>query len=298
MGAQRVLEYDERGNVVRETDPQGRVVVRTFDARNNRLTETEPYDPASPPDPIPTTTYAYDSQDNLLRTTDALGHDDGYTYNATRQVLTTNDARNNTTTNAYDAKGNLLTTTRCPRQHHELRLRRPRQRADADGHASTASPQITGYEYDSYGRLKKETDPTGHATSYTYDTSGNRLTQTTTRTVYACTTAAAPVCSASGSETLTTTPHLRPATAASRPRRTPTAASRARSTTTSAARSRATTSATARRRTSTTNGPSRPDHPPRQTLRRARLRRRRPPHEQQGPRRTHDDLRVRLPRAG
>jgi YD repeat-containing protein len=32
-GAQRVLEYDERGNVVHETDPQGRIVVRTFDAR-------------------------------------------------------------------------------------------------------------------------------------------------------------------------------------------------------------------------------------------------------------------------
>ena len=36
----RVLEYDERGNVVEETQPDGKVVVRTFDARNNRLTET------------------------------------------------------------------------------------------------------------------------------------------------------------------------------------------------------------------------------------------------------------------
>ena len=92
-GAQRVLEYDERGNVVRETDPQGRVVVRTFDARNNRLTETEPYDPANPPDPIPTTTYTYDPSENLLSTKDALGNTTAYTYNATRQVLTTTDAR-------------------------------------------------------------------------------------------------------------------------------------------------------------------------------------------------------------
>jgi YD repeat-containing protein len=102
---------DERGNVVRETDPRGRVVVRTFDPRNNRLSETEAYDPASPPDPIPTTTWAYDPEDNLLSTTDPLGNTTAYTYNATRQVLTTTDARGGTTTNAYDAKGNLVSTT-------------------------------------------------------------------------------------------------------------------------------------------------------------------------------------------
>ena len=45
------MEYDARGNVIRETNPLGRVVDRTFDARNNRLSETEPYDPASPPSP-------------------------------------------------------------------------------------------------------------------------------------------------------------------------------------------------------------------------------------------------------
>ena len=203
-GAQRVLEYDERGNVVRETDPQGRIVVRSFDDRNNRLSETEPYDPANPPDPIPTTTYAYDSQDNLLSTTDALGHTSGYTYNATRQVLTSTDARNNTTTNVYDPKGNLLTTTdalnHTTSYTYDTRGNVLTQTVTVDG-----TPQVTGYEYDSYGRLKKETDTTGHATSYTYDTNGNRLTQTTTRTLYSCTTSAPPVCSASGSETLTTT---------------------------------------------------------------------------------------------
>ena len=64
--------------------------------------------------------------------------------------------------------------------------------------------QITRYEYDSYGRLAKETDAIGHATSYGYDPSGNRLTQTTTRTAYACTSSAPPVCSSSGTETLIT----------------------------------------------------------------------------------------------
>ena len=203
-GAQRVLEYDERGNVVRETDPQGRVVVRTFDLRNNRLTETEPYDPSNPPSPIPTTSYGYDGQDNLLSTTDPLGHSTSYTYNATRQVLTSKDARNQTTTNTYDPKGNLLTTKDAGNNSSSYSY-------DARGNVLTqtvtiaGTPQVTRYEYDGLGRLSKETDATGHSTSYSYDSSGNRLTQTTTRTAYACRTSAPPVCSASGSETLTTT---------------------------------------------------------------------------------------------
>jgi RHS repeat-associated protein len=202
-GAQRVLEYDERGNVLRETDPQGKVVVRTFDARNNRLSETEPYDPSNPPDPIPTTSYSYDASDNLLTTTDALGHTTTYTYNVTRQVLTTKDARNHTTTNTYDASGNLLTTKDALNNVTAYSY-------DARGNVLTqtvtvgATTQVTGYEYDSYGRLKKETDATGHATSHTYDSAGNRLTQATTRTVYTCTAAAPPVCSPSGTEMLTT----------------------------------------------------------------------------------------------
>ena len=202
-GAQRVLEYDERGNVLRETDPQGRVVVRSFDARNNRLTETEPYDPASPPNPAPATSYSYDPQDNLLSTRDALGHATSYTYNATRQVLTTKDARSQTTTNAYDAKGNLLTTSdalgNTTGYAYDLRGNVLTQTSTVGGVA-----QITRYEYDTYGRLAKETDATGHATSYSYDSSGNRLTQTTTRTAYTCSSSAPPVCSSSGTETLVT----------------------------------------------------------------------------------------------
>jgi YD repeat-containing protein len=203
-GAQRVLEYDERGNVLRETDPLGKVTVRTFDARNNRLTETEPYDPANPPDPIPTTSYSHDTSDNLLSTTDPLGHTTGYTYNSTRQVLTTTDARNHTTTNVYDPKGNLLTTTdaldNVTSYTYDDRGNVRTQTVTVNG-----TPQVTGYAHDSYGRLQTETDPTGHVTSYTYDPSGNRLTQTTSRTVYGCSAVSPPVCSPSGPETLTTT---------------------------------------------------------------------------------------------
>jgi RHS repeat-associated protein len=157
------------------------VVVRTFDPRNNRLTETEAYDPASPPDAIPTTTWAYDPEDNLLSTTDPLGNTTAYTYNATRQVLTTTDARGGTTTNAYDAKGNLVSTTdplgNATAYTYDTRGNVLTQTVTVGGAA-----QVTRYQYDAQGRLAKETDALGHETAYTDDRSGNRLTQTTTRT--------------------------------------------------------------------------------------------------------------------
>ena len=160
----RVLEYDERGNVIRETSPVGKVIDRTFDARNNRLSETLPYDPASPPSPIPTTRYTYDTQDNLLSMTDPKSNRTEYTYDAQKHVLTTKDPKGVYTENTYDPKGNLTRTRSgatvlggpaLSRQQlllrragqrqdpdrggggrdagHELQLRHPRQRGDRDG---------------------------------------------------------------------------------------------------------------------------------------------------------------------
>ncbi|MCP4655657.1 MAG: RHS repeat protein, partial [bacterium] len=42
LGFSRVLEYDGRGNVVRETAENGKVTNRTFDARENLLSERDP----------------------------------------------------------------------------------------------------------------------------------------------------------------------------------------------------------------------------------------------------------------
>ncbi len=119
-GGLRVLNYDERGNVISETDPENRTTTRTFDARNNRLTETDPSNA--------TTTWTYDASDNVTSTTDPLGNVTAQTYNARRQILTSTDARGKTTTNVYDVKGNLVQTT------------------DPDGHVST-------FTYDTRGNL-------------------------------------------------------------------------------------------------------------------------------------------------
>ncbi len=129
---QRVLEYDDRGNVVREVDPTGKAVVRTFDGRNNRLTETVPHVPGTPTPPA--TAYVYDADDNVTKVTDAENHRTEYTYNARKQVRTSEGR-------AGPGDGEHVR----PRQRqpayvagrsepgHDVHLRRPRERRDADG---------------------------------------------------------------------------------------------------------------------------------------------------------------------
>ena len=178
-GGVRVLEYDDRGNVVREIDASGRQIVRTFDDRDNRLSETAPHDPGSAEPP---TTYTYDDRDNVTSTTDPEGNTTEFTYNARRQVLSITDPRQKTTTNVYDTAGNLTSTTDALGQaltfNHDGQGNVRNQTAVVNGTAQT-----TTYEHDPYGNLTKETDALGHETSYSYDARGNRLTQTTTRTL-------------------------------------------------------------------------------------------------------------------
>jgi RHS repeat-associated protein len=183
---QRVLDYDERGNVLQETDPLGKVVLRTYDARNNRLTETLPHDPGTPNPP--TTTYTYDGADNVLSVTDPENNRSEYTYNARKQVLTVKDPRGHFTTNVYDAKGNL-TSTRVSATLGGPALSQSTHTFDSKGNLRTQltgigeDEQLTSYGYDAFGNLTQESQPSGQVTTHAYDANGRRLRQTTGRSV-------------------------------------------------------------------------------------------------------------------
>jgi RHS repeat-associated protein len=182
----RVLDYDARGNVVRETDPTGKVILRSFDANNNRTCETEAHDPSqsgltceTSPNP---TLFVYDAKNNLLSQTDPEGNTTSFTYNSRNQVLKTKDALQNETENVYDAKGNLTKTTDALGTETLFEY-------DASGNVTKqtvtvgAVPHTTEFQYDARGNVKKEIDPLGNETSFTYDGNGNRLTETRTRTL-------------------------------------------------------------------------------------------------------------------
>jgi RHS repeat-associated protein len=183
----RLLEYDERGNVVKETQPDGKQIVRTFDGRNNRTSETEPHEPTNP---TPATTfYVFDATDNLLSMTDANNDTTEYTYNARKQVLTTKDARGRFTVNAYDTKGSLFSTKSGGTSLSGPFLSETTNTYDTAGNPLTTTTMVGGVAhtttntFDAFGRLLTTTDAENHQTSFSYDGRGNRLTETTTRTL-------------------------------------------------------------------------------------------------------------------
>ena len=171
LGHSRILQYDGRGNVVRETDELGKVTVRAFDGRDNLLSETDPLGR--------TTTYAYTANDDLASLTDALGNATTYTYNDRGQLLTVTDPRGGVTTSVYDSRGNLTRTTDALGNATTFTY-------DARGNLLTitdAAGGVTRFEYDASGNQTQEVDALGHETISTYDAAGNRLTESRTRTL-------------------------------------------------------------------------------------------------------------------
>ena len=170
LGNETAFYYDARGNVTLKIDPLGGQTAFAYDANDNPLTVT---------DPLGHTRFTtYDARNNPLSETDALGHSTTFTYNALGLPLILTDPRGKVTSNVYDGKGNLLSTT------------------DAKG-------GVTSFIYDGGGRLTQiknalnhttthaftpegwpasTTDALGHTTTWTYDSNGNRLTQSVTRT--------------------------------------------------------------------------------------------------------------------
>ncbi|MCP3997324.1 MAG: RHS repeat-associated core domain-containing protein, partial [bacterium] len=171
LGHSRVMEYDVRGNVVRETDELGNVTTRLFDIRDNQLSETDPLDQ--------TTTFTYTNANDLASMVDPLGNVTSFTYNSRGQLLTVTDPRGGVTTNVYNAQGNLTQITDALGSTTFLTY-------DTAGNPLTTTDalgQITTFQYDAFGNRTKETDALGSETHSTYDAAGNLLTETRTRTL-------------------------------------------------------------------------------------------------------------------
>jgi RHS repeat-associated protein len=170
LGHPTIYEYDDKGNVVSETNALGHKRTYTYDVNGNRLTWTDPLGR--------TTNFTYDSRNNMLTGTDPLGNKTTYTYNARNQVLTETDPQGSITAKTYDAKGNLLTETgplgNVTTYTYDSKGNRT-SKTNCQGNK-------TIYVHDAFGNKIKETDPLGNVTTYTYDPNGNELTKTTTRT--------------------------------------------------------------------------------------------------------------------
>ncbi|MCP3938599.1 MAG: RHS repeat protein, partial [Actinomycetia bacterium] len=171
LGHSRILEYDARGNVVRETDESGHVTTRVFDGRENLLSETDPLNR--------TTTYFYSADDDLLTLTGPLDNVTSYTYDSRGRILTETNPGGGVTTMVYDSRGRPIRATDALGQLTTLTY-------DSAGNTLTTTDplgQVTTFEYDSFGNRTREIDALGNESYATYDDVANRLTETQTRTL-------------------------------------------------------------------------------------------------------------------
>ncbi len=138
--------YDELGNVLTQTDPNGGITTSTYDGAGDLLSSKNSLGD--------TTSSTYNLFQEPTFSTNALGEATTYTYDSQGNLLSTSRQDTTTglyqtTTNTYDQYGDLLTST------------------DPNGNT-------TNYDYDKYGNVTLVVDPMGNVTSYTYNLDGEK----------------------------------------------------------------------------------------------------------------------------
>lgn len=140
------LVYNDRGNVLVETDPLGNMTTYEYNDSRHPDLETKIIDRRGF-----VTEQEFDDRGNIIKIIEA-GHKDSlfadpiitsFTYNDANQEISRTDARNNTTTRRYDDNGNLI------------------EIIDADINSSSLT-------YDAEGRLATRTDFNQITTTYEY----------------------------------------------------------------------------------------------------------------------------------
>jgi RHS repeat-associated protein len=187
MGNTTTFGYNFSNNSTVITNPDGGVVVKTFNTYGLLLSQTDPLNH--------TTSYSYDSKRSLKSFTNALGYTNVYTsdvlgnntmatdpfshtvssnYNRFSQLTTLSDQLGNTTTTNPDSNfllssvtDNLGTLGSFTYDSHG----NPLTRSDGNGN-------ILNFQYDKNGNVITQTDQLGNITTYTYDDLGHKLAMT------------------------------------------------------------------------------------------------------------------------
>lgn len=193
LGQTTTYTYDGLNRLTQRTDADGGVTRYDYNALNQLLSVTDPrglettyQDDAfgdrihqSSPD-TGTTTETYDADGNVLTRTDAKGQTTTYTYDALNRVTGITYADGSTLTNSYDTCPNGI-GRRC----QSTLSNGTTASWSYDGHG-----QVTGrfadipvgrtdvrlsttYRYDTAGRLRTMTYPSGLTVTYHYDAAGH-----------------------------------------------------------------------------------------------------------------------------
>jgi len=135
------------------TDATGGVTRLDYDAQGQLTKITQP--PASTGATAQTTSFAYNSNGDVISATDAFGNVTTYTHDSNGNVLTETDRLGNTVWRSYGTKNELLTETR----------------RGSDSAAADAF-HVTRYVYDAEGHLRYVVSPRGMVTEHRYTAAG------------------------------------------------------------------------------------------------------------------------------
>ncbi len=160
----RWTSYDNYGNVLTKSDPEGIETRYTYDVLGNVLTYRDGR--------ANTWTYTYDAAGNLRTVTDPLSHITQYTYDGVGNMLTVTDALGTVLARyTYNARNMVTSITNAYDQTKQLIYNSDNQLVsvlDENGHATTLT-------YDSFGRLQSMTDAVGNLTHFSYAAEGAQL---------------------------------------------------------------------------------------------------------------------------
>ena len=183
------LAYNAAGQLATVTDPANRTLTLTYTGANlTALSDTSGR----------TVHFAYgDGAGNLTDVTDVNGGITHFTYDASHLLRTMRDPKGGTVTNHYDTSGRvdwqsdqLGRTTTLAYTADSTTITDPKGNVTRENYSSgertaltrgygTAQAATWAFSYDQRCLgFSSVTDPNGHATRYTHDSSANRLTTT------------------------------------------------------------------------------------------------------------------------
>jgi RHS repeat-associated protein len=182
--------YDARGNAVKQQNPDGSIVERTYTPRNkleienvknggegaNILKKSFTYDLGAYQSQVIsgelyTTKTIYDALGRLIETTQVGAGIDKVIYNEAGDVTARIDGNGNMTSYIFDAFGRVIKETDAFKNERTYEY-------DPLGKISIITDALDRtalYEYDELGRLIQETRADGAKFSYRYDLAGNML---------------------------------------------------------------------------------------------------------------------------
>ena len=172
------LEYYANGTQSKSYDALGNATTYEYDKNKRLLKTTDPE--------LSITSQTYDNCGNIATKVDGKNQTTNYSYDELNRLVSVLNAKGETTTYTYDLNGNMLTQTDGKGNFSTYEYNAANKlvrRVDAGGVTNTAGtltydPKKTEtYTYYADGQLKTKTDRNGKVTTYGYDIHGRKVSE-------------------------------------------------------------------------------------------------------------------------